>query len=253
MHSRQRRNRPILRQVHPASERPVVRLSRVSYSAFGKKILDDVDLSFMPGRKTVVMGPNGAGKSVMLRLIQGLIEPQSGSLEWMEEISEPRSALVFQRPTLLRRTVAANLDHALKVYGVGRSARPARIEDLLDLAGLTGLRDQPARRLSGGEQQRLAVVRAMASKPKLLLLDEPTASLDPAATAAIEALVNSADRDGTKIVFVTHDAGQASRIGDEIVFLHRGRIVEETSADQFFERPDSEEARAYLQGRLLVK
>ena len=198
------------------------------------------------------MGPNGAGKSVMLRLVQGLIEPHSGRVEWADGLPEPRSALVFQRPTLLRRTVVANLDHALKVYGVARTDRPDRIEDLLDLAGLGALRNQPARRLSGGEQQRLAVVRAMASKPQLLLLDEPTASLDPASTAAIEALVNAADRDGTKIVFVTHDAGQASRIGDEIVFLHRGGIVEQTPAGRFFERPRSEEARAYLQGRLLI-
>ncbi len=253
MYSRPSRSKAFLRQVHPVDESPVVRLNGVGYAAAGKELLDNIDLSFRPGLKTVVMGPNGAGKSVMLRLVQGLIEPQKGSVEWAPQLPEPRSALVFQRPTLLRRTVAANLDHALKVYGVNRSDRPARIEDLLDLAGLSGLRHQPARRLSGGEQQRLAVVRAMASKPQLLLLDEPTASLDPAATAAIEALVKSADRDGTKIVFVTHDAGQASRIGDEIVFLHRGRIVEQSPADQFFGRPDSEEARAFLQGRLLIR
>lgn len=246
------RPKSFLRQVHSAHDSPVVRLNQISYSAGGKQLLNKIDLILRPGMKTVVMGPNGAGKSLMLRLVQGLIEPESGSLEWEIGVSEPRSALVFQRPTLLRRSVAANLNHALKVYGIGRSERPARIEDLLELAGLSDLRYQPARRLSGGEQQRLAVVRAMASKPQLLLLDEPTASLDPAATAAIEALVNAADKDGTKIVFVTHDAGQASRIGDEIVFLHRGKIVEQTSADQFFDQPKSEEARAYLQGRLLI-
>ena len=154
------RPKPNLRQVHPVADLPVVQLRSISYRAAGKTLLDNVDLSLKPGLKTVVMGPNGAGKSLMLRLIQGLIEPRSGHVEWADGLPEPKSALVFQRPTLLRRTVAGNLDHALKVYGVPRAERPGRIEDLLDLAGLGGLRGQPARRLSGGEQQRLSVVRA---------------------------------------------------------------------------------------------
>jgi len=236
----------------PDSQALLVALSNIVYRAGGKRLLDGLDLRLFAGPKTVIMGPNGAGKSLTLRLLQGLLEPQSGQIEWVPGRTASRSALVFQRPTLLRRSVAANLRHALAVYGVPRLERQKRIEELLELGDLTDLRDQPARRLSGGEQQRLSVVRALAAKPRILLLDEPTASLDPAATAAIEALVNIANGEGTKIVFVTHDAGQARRIGDEVVFLHRGRVFERAPADAFFSQPRSAEAKAYLQGRLLL-
>ncbi|HMB47956.1 MAG TPA: ATP-binding cassette domain-containing protein, partial [Afifellaceae bacterium] len=230
----------------------VLRLRNVVFEAGGKRLIDGLDLELFSGTKTVIMGPNGAGKSLALKLIQGLLEPASGDIVRPNEGADFATAMVFQRPTLLRRSVEANLDHALRVCRVGRADRRHRVEELLELGNLEHLRKQPARRLSGGEQQRLSVVRAMASRPKLLLLDEPTASLDPAATAAIEALVNEAHQGGTKIVFVTHDAGQARRIGDEVVFLHKGRLCEQTPAEEFFEQPVSVEAAAYLAGRLVL-
>ncbi|MEQ9609977.1 MAG: ATP-binding cassette domain-containing protein, partial [Kiloniellaceae bacterium] len=161
-------------------------------------------------------------------------------------------AVVFQRPVVLRRSVAANLKHALATYGVPRGERAKRLEELLTLAGLQDLADRPARVLSGGEQQRLAMVRALAAEPDLLLLDEPTASLDPQATAAIETLIGRAAAKGVKIVMVTHDRGQAQRLADEILFLHRGRLSERSAADAFFSRPNSAAAQAYLEGRLLL-
>jgi tungstate transport system ATP-binding protein len=230
----------------------IVEMQGVVYQAGGKNLLDGLDLRLSAGLRTVIMGPNGAGKSLTLRLLQGLLEPQSGLICWSGGSATGRSALVFQRPTLLRRSVTANLRHALSVYNIPSRERDLEIDRLLALGNLTGLKDQPARRLSGGEQQRLSIVRALAARPQILLLDEPTASLDPAATASIEALTNEAHACGTKIVFVTHDIGQARRIGDEVAFLHRGRLCEQTPAEMFFNQPQSPEAAAYLDGRLIL-
>ena len=160
-----------------------------------------------------------------------------------------RQAMVFQRAVLLRRSAAANIDFALKLRG---AADPARRDALLAHVGLLDKALQPARLLSGGEQQRLALARALATEPQVLFLDEPTAHLDPASTQMIETLVADAKARGVKIVFVTHDVGQAKRTADEIVFLHRGRIVERAPAAQFFSHPTSEAARGYLEGRIVL-
>ncbi len=219
----------------------------------GAGLLDGVSLTLTPGPRTVLMGPNGAGKSLTLRVLAGLIAPGAGSVTFAGGAPEfRRAALVFQRPVLLRRSVAANLEHALATYGAPRGERRGRIRRLLALAGLERLADRPARVLSGGEQQRLAMARALAAEPSLLLLDEPTASLDPQATAAIEALVDQTAATGVKTVLVTHDLGQARRMADEVIFLHRGRVAEAAPADAFFAAPTSEAAEAYLDGRLLI-
>jgi tungstate transport system ATP-binding protein len=231
-----------------------VTLDSVVLEAGDKRLIDRASLNLETGPLTCVMGPNGAGKSLLLRLIAGLIQPSGGSVMY-GEASEPgrnRIAFVFQRPVLLRRSVRANLDHALKTYGVPRAQRPGQIAGLLALGQIEPLAERPARVLSGGEQQRLSVVRALAARPALLLLDEPTASLDPQATAAIEALVHKVAADGVKVVLVTHDRDQARRMADEVVFLHRGRIAERAPAPRFFDAPQSPEAQAYLIGRLLV-
>lgn len=214
----------------------------------GRRLLDGLTLR-LPGRGvTALMGPNGAGKSLSLRVLAGLV-----ALDLGEVRSVPLStALVFQRPVLLRRSVRANLDHALRAARVSRRERPERIDALLEMAALGPLAAQPARALSGGEAQRLSLVRALAARPRLLLLDEPTASLDPRSTAAIEQLAARAAQEGAEVVLVTHDAGQAARLADQVVFLHRGRDAETTPAAEFFAHPRSEAARAYLDGRLLL-
>jgi tungstate transport system ATP-binding protein len=231
-----------------------VALADVGFEAMGKRLIDGVSLRLVPGPVTCIMGPNGAGKSLLLRIIAGLIRPGAGRVSYggAPEAAKNRIALVFQRPVLLRRSVAANLDHALKTYGVPRARRRGRIAELLELGHLEALAGRPARVLSGGEQQRLAMVRALAARPALLLLDEPAASLDPQATAAIEALVREAAADGVKVLLVTHDRDQARRLAGEVVFLHRGRIAERAPADEFFDAPQSAEAKAYLAGRLLL-
>ncbi len=231
-----------------------VEINGVVYEAAGKRLIDGVSLRLGPGPLTCVMGPNGAGKSLLLRLIAGLIRPSAGRVTYggAPRAGQNRIAFVFQRPVLLRRSVRANLDHALKTYGVPRAGRPGRIGELLALGQLAALAGRPARVLSAGEQQRLAMVRALAARPALLLLDEPAANLDPQSTAALEALIREAAGKQVKVVLVTHDRDQARRMADEIVFLHKGRIAERAAAIRFFHEPQSAEAKAYLAGRLLL-
>ncbi len=232
------------------------RIGGLVFETAGMRLLGPLDLDLGPGTVTVLMGPNGAGKSLLLRLLHGLVPPTSGTILWggapPTEPVRRRQAMVFQSPVLLRRSVAGNIAFALSLRPGSRVAHARRLDALLDMADLTPLAHMPARRLSGGEQQRLALARALALDPEVLLLDEPTASLDPAATLAIERIVRQAHDRGTKIVFVTHDIGQAGRLADEVVFLHRGRITEHTPADAFFDRPASREARDYLAGRIVL-
>jgi tungstate transport system ATP-binding protein len=217
----------------------------------GEVVLDGVDLDLGAGGCTMIMGPNGAGKSLLLKLLHGLVVPTAGWIDWNGHAPAQvtaRQALVFQKPVLLRRSVAANIDFVLKARGRDR----ARCAALLDHVGLAHKAAQPARLLSGGEAQRLALARALATDPEVLFLDEPTASLDPASVLAIEGIVAGAKARGMRIIFVTHDAGQARRMADDVVFLHRGRVAEHSAAAGFFPEPRSEAARDYLNGRIVV-
>ena len=219
----------------------------------GKRLVDGIDLTLDAGGLTVVMGPNGAGKSLLLRLLHGLIPPTAGEIRWGDRPMTPtireRQGMVFQRPVLLRRSVAANLDFALGLRG---NASSEWRDALLDRVGLLGRARQPARLLSGGEQQRLALIRALALEPDVLFLDEPTASLDPASVLTIEEVVRGAKAGGTKVIFVTHDMNQARRLADDVLFLHHGQLLEQSPAEDFFTAPRSEFARAYLEGRIIV-
>jgi tungstate transport system ATP-binding protein len=158
--------------------------------------------------------------------------------------------MVFQRPVMLRRSTAGNVDFALKLRGKNRDQRRQKVGEVLAATGLAHLAHQPARVLSGGEQQRLALARAWALDPEVLFLDEPTASLDPASTRSIEELIGAIYRGGTKIIMTTHDLGQARRLADEILFLYHGRLIEARPAEDFFSRPATPEATAFLRGEL---
>jgi tungstate transport system ATP-binding protein len=231
-----------------------IELSQVDIDTGGLKILRQISLVIEAGAPTVFIGPNGSGKTTLLRAAMGLIAPSSGQVSWGGHAQSPplRRAIVFQRPVMLRRSAFGNLHYALASAGVPRSARRRRANELLTLVDLEGLGDRPARRLSGGEQQRLALARALAREPRVLFLDEPTASLDPAATKAIEELVRSVTSSGVKVVMATHDLGEARRLAGDIVLLHRGAIVEKGAADQFFNSPATEEAQRFLAGELLL-
>lgn len=230
-----------------------LQLRDVVFFAGGRRIIDGVSLTLEAGARTVIVGPNGAGKSVLLRLCHGLLQPTSGTIQWQapEQPGAPRrQAMVFQRPLLLRRSALANVDYALRVAHVPRRWREERAREALAKVGLDALARRPARILSGGQQQRLALARVWALRPELLFLDEPTASLDPGATHEIERVILALHAAGTKIVLVTHNLGQARRMGDEILFLHQGRALERGPADRFFLRPESQEAAQFLKGQL---
>jgi tungstate transport system ATP-binding protein len=236
----------------PTSLLPLT-LEHVCFEAGGRRIIDDVTLAIGAGSRTVILGPNGAGKSVLLRLCHGLLAPTSGRITWSapdRSDGTRRQAMVFQRPVMLRRSALANVAYGMKVAGVGAAERGARARAALERVGLTHLADRPARVLSGGEQQRLALARAWALNPEVLFLDEPTANLDPAATHDIESAIGAIHSGGTKIVMVTHNLGQARRLADEIVFLHEGRVAERAPAIRFFTAPESPEAAAFLKGEL---
>jgi tungstate transport system ATP-binding protein len=221
-----------------------------------RTLLDDASIRIAGSGADVILGPNGAGKSLLLRVLAGLLAPDSGTVAWAGTPPDRRRAvrlgLVFQRPVLFRRSVLGNMRYALAAAGVPRADREDRARAALERAALSALAHAPARVLSGGEQQRLAVARALAADPPVLLLDEPTAALDPSATAAIESLIAEAAARGTKVVLVTQDIGQARRIADRVVFLNRGRILEQTPAGAFFDSPATQAAAAFVAGRLLL-
>ena len=237
----------------PLSDLPLV-IDQVSLEAGATRLLDRISLSIGPGPPTLIIGPNGAGKTSLLRLCMGLVSPSSGRVTWggRAERAPERRAMVFQRPVMLRRSTAANVGYALAQAGVPRSSRAAAGKELLERVGLADLAGRPARRLSGGEQQRLALARALARKPELLLLDEPTASLDPASSRSVEEIVLMAAQSGIKIVMASHDLGQVRRLAADVVFMLRGSVHEQRAASDFLERPSTPEAQAFLRGDLVI-
>jgi tungstate transport system ATP-binding protein len=237
----------------PSSDLPIA-FDNVTVAARSVTILNGITLSINAGMPTVLIGPNGSGKTTLLRTAMGLVAPVSGRVTWggREFAAPTRRAIMFQRPTMLRRSAAANIRYALKAAKIPRAAHDSRIAELLALVDLNGLGDRPARRMSGGEQQRLALARALACDPAVLFLDEPTASLDPAATKAMEDVVRTVTDRGIKVVMSTHDLGEARRLAGDIVLLHRGQIIEAGEAAAFFNSPQTGEAKKFLAGELLV-
>jgi len=229
-----------------------IRFTGVDYRVGAVSILCGIDLEITGGPPTLLLGPNGSGKTTLLKLAMGLIRPTAGSITYAgrESPATGTRAFVFQKPMMLRRTVAANVAFALKA--AGRRADRLEIARLLAEVGLAGMDDRPARRLSGGEQQRLALARALARDPEVLFLDEPTASLDPASTKAVEDIVVRVAASGVKIVMTTHDLGQARRLASEVVFLAKGRLIERAPAEIFFTKPSTDEARRFVAGDLVI-
>ena len=229
---------------------PALRLASLVVRRGGVTVLDGVDLALPHGR-VVVLGPNGAGKTTLLQAIHGLVAPDAGRVRGVDAHGAEtrlRFGFVFQRPAMLRRTARANVTHALAIAGVPRAGRRALADAALADVGLAALADRPAPRLSGGEQQRLAIARAEALAPDVLLLDEPTASLDPAAAVAIERHLAALSARGRGIVMATHDLALARRFATFVVLLHRGRVVEAGDAAAFFAAPLTGAGRHFLAG-----
>jgi tungstate transport system ATP-binding protein len=235
------------------SDLPLV-LDRVSLFAGRATILDCLTLTISPGAPTVIVGPNGAGKSSLLRLCMGLSRPSEGTVLWGgRSNSRPiRRAFLFQRPVMLRRSAAANVAYGLARAGCPYRLRSKRAAEFLERVGLQDHAARPARSLSGGEQQRLALARALARDPELLFLDEPTANLDPAATRGVESIILMAAQSGIKIVMASHDLGQIRRLGGEVLFMVRGSVREQQPAAAFLDHSSTPEAAAFLRGDLVL-
>jgi tungstate transport system ATP-binding protein len=230
-----------------------LRLRDLHFRPDGHPVLQGVDLELGGEGITVVLGPNGSGKSVLLRMMCGLLQPSAGSIHWGERtggVPGQGVAMVFQHPMMLRDSVVANVGLALKPLGMGRRERIAGARAMLGRIGLADRARASARHLSGGEQQRLALGRAWLTRPRLLLLDEPTASLDPSGVEAVERIIREIRTEGTKVIMTTHNLGQATRLADDVVFLSAGQVREHAPMQRFFARPASAEARLFIKGEL---
>jgi len=236
----------------PVTDLPI-EFETVTIAMGAVTILDRVTMRLNVGSPTVIVGPNGSGKTTLLRAAMGLVRPTLGQITWGGRENFPsRCAIVFQRPTMLRRSAAANVQYWLRSANSSSREKSSGVRRLLELVGLGGLQDRPARRLSGGEQQRLALARALARDPAVLFLDEPTASLDPAGAKAIEELIAAISRQGIKVIMTTHDIGEARRLAEDVIMLHQGRVAEAAAASSFFNAPRTVEARKFIAGELVL-
>ena len=227
-----------------------VRLDAITVSRGGRQLIALQDLSvLMDAGITALIGPNGAGKSTLLKVLHGLIAPDAGSVQWPDD-QPARRAILLQSPTLLRRTCAENLAFVLRRRGLARAQIRAESERLLERARLSDATDQPARHLSGGQQRRLAFAQALAQDPELLLLDEPTAGLDPAAAGEVETMIAQAAQEGVSVLVSSHDLGQVKRLARTVIFLHAGRVVETGPTETVLTQPRETATRAFISGEL---
>lgn len=250
-------NNPVVTKANVQSRvLPIVADQVTVFGAENQRLLNDIVLTIAGRGITVVMGPNGAGKSLLLRVLTGLVSPSTGTMSWAGQTvlgpNVKHMGFVFQKPILFRRTVRDNITFALRTANLPKEQALQTAESTLKDADLFHLADAPARRLSGGEQQRVAIARARAINPEILFLDEPTAHLDPTSTAIIETMINDTAARGTRIVHVTHDLGQAKRLANDVIFIHRGNVEEHAEADTFFAGQKSKAAQAFVAGDLVI-
>ncbi len=219
----------------------------------GKVLVGPVDLELDGQGICVILGPNGSGKTSLLRMLHGIARLHDGTIDWACDTKTARNAqaFVFQQPVMLRRTVAENLAYPLQMRGVARAQAMRQALEWGERAGLSEMLDRSATVLSGGEKQKVALARALISKPELVFLDEPSASLDGRATREIEAILLATRAAGTGLILSTHDLGQARRLADRVIFLLNGHVHEAASATAFFEGPKTPQARAFLNGDIV--
>ncbi|MDO6591519.1 sulfate ABC transporter ATP-binding protein [Loktanella sp. D2R18] len=218
-----------------------------------KVLLGPVNLTISQTGFTIVMGPNGAGKTTLLRSLHGLERLAQGRAQWQTPLKDARrrQAFVFQSPIVLRRSVLENLTYPLRLRGTEKGRATALARDWAQRVGLGDALDNPAPQLSGGEKQKLALARALITQPDIVFLDEPCANLDGRATREIEDVLQASNAAGTRIVMATHNIGQAKRLALDVVFLLRGKIVEQSPAGAFFEEPKTPQAAALLRGDIV--
>jgi len=220
----------------------------LSFSVEGKTLLQNTSLSLSGDGITVLLGANGAGKTIFLKLLAGLLTPCSGTITSNKKtLAIKTCSFVSQEPVILRRTVLKNMLFVLQRITPEESILA---KELLRMMGLNNKEHQNALTLSAGERQRLCLARAIITNPEILLLDEPTANIEPNSTTLIEKYLIQKVRSFRKIFFVTHDINQARRLADEIVFIDTGRVIEHSSSENFFKNPKTKEARKYISGKI---
>ena len=220
----------------------------LSFSVEGKALLQNTSLSLSGDGITVLLGANGAGKTIFLKLLAGLLIPCSGTITSNKKtLAIKTCSFVSQEPVILRRTVLKNMLFVLQRITPEESTLA---KELLRMMGLNNKEHQNALTLSAGERQRLCLARAIITNPEILLLDEPTANIEPNSTTLIEKYLIQKVRSFRKIFFVTHDINQARRLADEIVFIDTGRVIEHSSSENFFKNPKTKEARKYISGKI---
>lgn len=219
----------------------------------GKTLVGPVTFEISDQNFTTIIGPNGSGKTTLLKMMHGLERPRQGTVVWNCDVETARlhQAYVFQTPILLRRSVIENMVYPLRLKGLSHQEAINEGKEWLEQINLESNADLSAKLLSGGEKQKLAIARALAPKPEVVFLDEPTTNLDGTSTREIETLLKQAVQTGTKIVMTTHDMGQAKRLSNEILFMYRGKIHEASSTSHFFNTPKTREAKAFLEGDIL--
>jgi tungstate transport system ATP-binding protein len=219
------------------------------------KALDDVTFKAEGGKVIIILGVNGAGKTTLLRISAGLEKPDKGSIYFNDDPITDKdlrqiATLVFQRTAMFSMSVYDNLAYGLRLRGKKESEIKEKITKTLHAVGLDNFEKRKAKRTSGGEQQRIALARAFLLEPKILLLDEPTANLDPRIAIIIEKAIMKRKSRENIIVMATHNLAQAKRLGDEIVHIHGGRIVETGRAEELFGNPKNELTRKFINGEL---
>tara|TARA_B100001027_G_scaffold140820_1_gene97941 strand:+ start:356 stop:1084 length:729 start_codon:yes stop_codon:yes gene_type:complete len=223
-------------------------LKNINFKIDKKELLKNISFRVIKRKITVIMGANGSGKSLCLKLITGLLKPSSGLIDFNKNL---QIGYVPQKVVFLRRNVYQNLIYSLKILSKPKNIINERITEIMHMCDISNLFQISARKLSVGQQQLLAILRALILKPNFLLLDEPCSNLDPYYTKIIEDILTKAKKNGVTIILVTHDLNQARRLADEIIFIHNGNIYEQTKNKNFFINPFSKQAKDYISGRLI--
>jgi len=230
-----------------------VTFEKLQKSYDGRKVLDIEKGIIKSGSRTAIIGPNGAGKSTLLKILSGLEQADAGiiSYDGSSEFPQMDATMVFQKPYLISTTVEKNIAYPMKLRGFSDDEIEKRVTELTEELGLASFRKQKAWKLSGGETQKVALARALSFKPSLLLLDEPTANVDPYTTAEIEKMLVTASEYAT-IVLITHNLAQAKRVCDEAMMMHEGKVIEFGPCEEVLLRPSSIETRRFVEGELIL-
>jgi tungstate transport system ATP-binding protein len=226
----------------------LVSLSKASVRFGSRTALVDIDFALQRGERVAVVGANGSGKSTLLRAVHGLVPLACGGRAL--GVPSPRVAMVFQRPFMLRLSALANVELGLRLQRLPREQRRERALRALDRVGLARESARIGRVLSAGQQQRVALARAWALQPDVLLLDEPTASLDPSAKREVEALIDEFAGQGITVMMSSHNLGQVKRLAQRVLYLEHGRLLADVPTDRFFDGPLPDEASLFLKAEL---